>query len=275
MLRARVPLLLAACAAIGAAACGPATDQTISAPGSVAAPAGLAQPGSLTVALPTGLPPYGFHGGNGTNQGFNVDLSAAMATRLGVRLRVVAVTPQDLLVTGRAGLVDVVMGTTPLTVDASPPAGFELVPYIRGGSELMVPVDGAFQPRQLDELCGRSVAVVAGTRQESVLAGTAAACGPSPPHVDATPDNADAVRALRQRTADAYLADSATAAYDKASDGGLMTTSGVLDDTELGLALRTDSATVRDAVIRAYYSVHSDGTYEVLVKKWGLTAQQL
>lgn len=271
----RALLPLAACAAIGVSACGPATDQTVSAPGSVAAPSGLAQPGSLTVALPTGLPPYGFTGKDGSHEGFTVDLARAMAVRLGVRLHVVALTPEDLLVAGRAGLVDVVMGTTPLTVDASPPAGFDLVPYLRGGSELMVRVDSAFQPRQLDELCGRAVAVVAGTRQESVLAGAAPACGPSPPRAVAVADNAGAVQALRQQHADAYLADSATAAYDKASDGGLITTGDVFDDTELGLALRSDSATVRDAVIRAYYSVHSDGTYEVLVKKWGMTAQQL
>jgi len=275
MHRRSMLLSLIAGVAVAATACGPATDQTVSAPGSVAAPAGLANPGSLTVALPTGLPPYGFHGRDGRAEGFAVDLASAMATRLGVRARLVALTPQDLLVAGRVGLADVVLGTTPLSRTSQPPAGFDLVPYLRGGSELLVAGSSAFQPRQLDELCGRAVVLVAGTQQQSLLTGSSPACGPAPPRVDAVASNADALAALRRGDADAYLADSATAAYDKATGGGLMTTSAVIDDTELALALRSDPGTVRDAVIRAYYSVHSDGTYEVLVKKWGMTAQQL
>jgi polar amino acid transport system substrate-binding protein len=263
-----------ACAAIAATACGPNADQTVSAHGSIAVPPGLSEPGSLTVALPAALPPYGFRGRDGRSQGFAVDLATAMADRLGVHLRVVALDPPDLLAAGRGGGVDVVVGTTPLATTTAPPPGYHLVPYLRGSTELVVRADSAFQPRQLSELCGQRVAVVAGTRQETLLAQAATACGPAPPRVDAVSGDSQAIDALESGNA-VVVADSATAAYDKATRGGVMSTSPTFDDVELGLALRSDTAILEDAITRAFFSAHSDGTYEVLVKKWGLTAESL
>jgi polar amino acid transport system substrate-binding protein len=274
-LAAGTALVTAAGAALLLAGCGPATDETIAAPGSIAAPQDLANPGHLTVALPTALPPYGYRGKTGASEGFAVDLAAAMAERLGVRLQVVALDPQDLLAAGRGGGVDVVIGTTPLSDTTTPPPGFDLIPYLRGGSEFVVTQDSAFQPQQLRELCGRRAVIVAGTREQSAIDDAGALCGPAPPQVQALSSNDAAVSALQDRSAEVYVADSGTAAYDVARHPGLTTSGDVFDSTELALALRSDAATVREAITRAFYSVHSDGTYEVLCKKWGLTADSL
>lgn len=274
----RSRLALCCLAVVLAASCGPSQDQTRNDPGSIAAPPDLADPGNLTVALPSGLPPYGFragHEGTGSSRGFAVDLAAAMADRLGVQLRVVALDPQDLLAAGRSTGVDVVIGTTPLTDTSSPPPGFTLVPFLRGGTVLVVRADSAFQPQQLRELCARSTVVVAGTRQESTLADAAAICGRAPPHVDRVTGNGAALAALGSGAADVYVADAATADYDRNYVGGVMVTSDELDSAELAIALRADAADVRAAISRAFYAVHADGSYEVLVQRWNLIRESL
>jgi polar amino acid transport system substrate-binding protein len=271
--RRALAALLATCAAL-AAACGPSADQTRTDTGGIAAPPGLANPGRLTVALPSALPPYGFRGPRGDSEGFTVDLAAAMADRLGLRLQVVALDPQDLLAAARGREVDVVIGTTPLSNTTAPPPGFDLVPYLRGGTVLLVEQGSAFEPQHAAELCGHRVVVVAGTRQQAMLADTASGCGSAPPLLDLVPTNDAALRALHDHSAEVYVAASATAAYDKVK-APVMVTSDEFDNTELGLALRSDTGPTRDAITRAFYSVHSDGSYEVLTLKWGLEKDSL
>lgn len=272
---------LLACALTGGlalvlAACGPNADQQASVPGSVGAPAHLASSGRLTVAVPAALPPYGYRGAGGDVEGFAADLGAAMAERLGLRAHLVAVDSDALDATARSSGADVVIGTTPLTRTTTPPSGYALVPYVMAGSELLVPLDSPFQPQDLTELCGHAVAVVSGTAEEALLnTSQDTQCGPAPPKVQSLVSNDDAVRAVNDGTADAYLADSATAAFDKARYGGLMTTSAQLGTAELGLALRADNPSLEDALTRAYYTVRADGEYETLLKKWGMTEQSL
>ncbi len=274
-----LPALVAACAAaaltVTVAGCGPSADQVASIPGVVSAPQGLVHPGTLTVAVPNSLPPYGFPGSRGGVQGFDVDLAGAMAQRLGVGVRVVAIDPSALTAAADPTKVDVVIGLTALTRTVTPPPRFALVPYLHGAGQLLATNQSGFQPQDLAELCGHSVAVVSGTYEESLLADTSPLCGAVPPRVQAVTGNSDALHALTSGVADAYLADSATAAFDQAGDSSLVATGGSIRPADLALDVRADSAPVEDTLRRAFDTVRADGGYEQLLTTWGMTAQSL
>jgi ABC-type amino acid transport substrate-binding protein len=105
------------------------------------------------------------------------------------------------------------------------------------------------------------------------LSAASVACGPSAviTPVPARTDT-EALRILQQRRAEAYLADSATAAYDSGRDSTLTITSAAFDSGQSAIGLRQGGAALSEAIIRDYYLVHSDGTYELLLAKWGMTA---
>jgi len=266
--------LLVALSAVLTCACGQAVDNTRSIDAEIAPPSGLATPGHLTVAVPSDLPPYGYRAAAGSD-GLDVDIAAAMAARMGLRLSVVALDPQDLSAAARGGGVDVVLGTVEQSSTAPPPPDLILVPYLRDQGEFLVPQDGEYQPHQLSELCGRNVTVVAGTAQESLLAQAVRICGGAPPGVVSVATDGEALSALRSGSAAVYLVDSATAAFDRVRRGDVMTTDVQVGDTELAMGMRAGGTPLTDAITRAFYLIHSDGTYEVLLQKWGMIPETL
>lgn len=270
----RVPLLIAF-AAIAVCACGQATDTTQSVNAEIAPPPGLAEPGHLTVAVPRDLPPYGYQDRAGSH-GLAVDIADAMAARLGLKLSIVALDPQDLPAAARGGGVDVVLGTIESGLTAPPaPSELTLVPYVKAQTAFVIPQAGEYQPHQLSELCGRNVAFVTGTPQQRLVGQATSICGGAPPGALGEASDSAALRALRSGAAAVYLADSATAAFDEVRAGDVTTTDVRIGDTELAMGMRNGGTPLTDAITRAFYLIHSDGTYEVLLKKWGMTPQTL
>jgi polar amino acid transport system substrate-binding protein len=259
-------------------ACGPQFERPRQETGVIAPAPGLAQPGFLTVAVPSDLPPYAFRRGTGSSQGFAVDLAREMANRMSVQLNVVALDPQDLPAAARGGEVDVVLGTLPVPGPTIPaPPDLLLQPYLRSGTQLMIRADSQYQPHQLIELCGHAAAFIAGSAQEAVLAQATALCGQAgAPQPVATRTDTEALTALRGHQAGVYLADQGTTSYDTANQADLTTTTDQpLDSEQLCMGMRTGGAALTDTIIRDFYLVHSDGTYEILLQKWGMTAQLL
>jgi len=198
-----------------------------------------------------------------------------MAARMGLKLAVVALDPQDLAAAARGGGVDVVLGTLESSPTAPAPPDLALVSYVKEQTDFVVRQDSEYQPHQLSELCGREVAVVAGTPQQRLVDQAVGICGGAPPGAVTRTTDGAALQALREGTADVYLADSATAAFYEARGGGVTTTGVKVGDTELAMGMRTGGTPLTDAITRSFYLVHSDGTYEVLLQKWGMSAETL
>jgi len=200
-------VLVAVATAIASTACGPEFDQLGSVSASIGAPQGLAIRGKLSVAVPAALPPYGFKGADGRPEGFAVDLAQQMATRMGLGVRIVPLDADALSAAALPDDVDAVISTTALARTSRPPSGVTLLPYIRGGSELLVKADSPYQPHDLSELCNHRVVVVTGTPQETAVRDAAGQCGAAPPGVQSVPGDGEAVDALSRGTADVYLAE--------------------------------------------------------------------
>jgi polar amino acid transport system substrate-binding protein len=163
---------------------------------------------------------------------------------------------------------------------------FDFVTYLSAGTMLMVPKGN---PRRLRpdglSLCGKKVAVEKGTTQEEEIssrdatrpdAGTRVdTCrnGHRPTPIRMSYDDEDAANlALAKGDADAVLTDSTSALYDAKQSGGRLECSGQPYATALyGIAIPKRQGDLRDAVFKAMKDLISDGTYQRLTARWGLT----
>lgn len=164
---------------------------------------------------------------------------------------------------------------------------FDFVTYLSTGTMLMVPKGN---PRRLRpdglSLCGKKVAVEKGTTQEEELsrkdvtrpdAGTRIdACRsshkPTPIRL-AYDDQAAANQALTNGDADAVLTDAPSAMWEAKQSGGRLECSGRPYATALyGIAIPKRQADLRDAVYKAMKTLISDGTYQRLTGRWGLSS---
>jgi polar amino acid transport system substrate-binding protein len=164
---------------------------------------------------------------------------------------------------------------------------FDFVTYLSSGTMLMVPKGN---PRRLRpdglSLCGKRVAVEKGTTQEEELsrrdvtrpdAGTRidtcrSSRKPAPIRLSYD-DQAAANQALARGDADAVLTDSPSATYGAKQSGGRLECSGRPYATALyGVAIPKRQGDLRDAVYKAMKALISDGTYQRIIGRWGLSA---
>jgi polar amino acid transport system substrate-binding protein len=163
---------------------------------------------------------------------------------------------------------------------------FDFVTYLSAGTMLMVPKGN---PRHLRpdglSLCGKKIAVEKGTTQEEELsrkdatrpdAGTridACRSGHKPaPILMSYDDQTAANQALTSGDADAVLTDSPSAIYGAKQSGGRMECSGMPYATALyGIAIPKRQGDLRDAIYKAMKDLISNGTYQRLTGRWGLS----
>src|SRR5207237_8328822 len=81
----------------------------------------------------------------------------------------------------------------------------------------------------------------------------------------------EALQQLRRGTVDLHCTDSPVAAYEvKQEPSALQIASPVLETAPEGIAVRKDDTQMLDAVQKAFKAIENDGTYDKVLKKWGL-----
>jgi polar amino acid transport system substrate-binding protein len=164
---------------------------------------------------------------------------------------------------------------------------FDFVTYLSAGTVLMVPQGN---PRHLRpdglSLCGKKIAVERGTTQEEEISRKDATRPDAGARVDACRsadkpaplrmayDDQDAAnRALAKGDADAVLTDSPSALYSEKQSGGRLERSGQPYATALyGIAIPKRQGDLRSAIFKAMKDLISDGTYQRLTSRWGLSS---
>jgi ABC-type amino acid transport substrate-binding protein len=158
--------------------------------------------GKLLVGVKTDFPPFGYLDGSGTIQGFDADLARHLGKTLfedppGVEL--VPVTSGGRIPFLYSGWIDIIIASMTATEDRRRVLEFS-TPYFTSGSLLLVPKESPIQG--LQDLAGRTVAVLAGSVQERDLAQIAPDARRA-----AFERLPEAVAALRQKRADALAQD--------------------------------------------------------------------
>ena len=213
----------------------------------------------------------------GTNEatGFDVDLADALGKKLGVEVEFINTGFDGIIAALQGEDGDVIMSSMTITPDREAEIAF--IPYADVGTGILVKSGNPEDIAKLEDLCGLTVAAQEGTIQQDMLDDlNADACSDNKIDVVTFDQNPLAVEELRVGGADAVLADFPVALNDaNQSDGELEVVGEQFDAAPYGIGLRKESAELKSALEDALQALMDDGTYDSVLKDWGLESASL
>lgn len=285
--RTRVPFL-AMCAAVTSAGllagCGSSGSSSSSAAPSVSSsslaaepaatmvPAAIKANGTLTVATDATYAPNEFIGPDGhTVVGWDPELAAALGQELGLKVSMVNATFDTIMPGLVSGKYD--LGMSSFTDTKARQKVVDFVTYFTAGTSFYVKASGGPDVIKLSDLCGHSVVVEKGTKQQEDATEQDAACrarGKAAVTVDVFNDQNQVNLALSSGRVQVAMADSPVAAYQVHQSGGSFKLSGPSYSNEpYGIAIPKASGMTK-AVRTAMQALIDNGTYMKILLKWGV-----
>ena len=242
-------------------------------------PAAVLERGSIRVGGSDPYPPAAFYAPDGrTVIGFEPDLADAMGRVLGVRFEFVNVSFSDLLPQLRRHKIDIVMASMTDTGEREKQADF--VNYFQAGTAILVQRGNPQGISDLNDLCGRVVAVAEDTVQVDLLRRTQKGCD-ARERIDIRlyADNANALVQLRTGRATAVLSDYPPAVHlstDQRTSGHYqLAASTQYEPSPYGIAVAKDQTRLRDVVRDALEHVMRSGDYAQVLQRWGVPSGAL
>lgn len=217
--------------------------------------------GQLTVVGSGGYPPFNYIDDNGDVIGFDVDVGAEIASRLGVELNYVTGEWSGLIEGLRAGRYDAILGSMAITEDRLQTVNFS-IPYYYSGAQLVVRSDsGITDP---SEMAGKSIAVATGTNYVQDAEGLGAE---AKLYDD---DNLTLMELIAGRV-DGVITDRLVAlkAMNGLEDGDeLELCGGILRLESMGIAIRQEDTSLLEKIDEILQEMHDDGTLSAISEKW-------
>ena len=231
-------------------------------------------PGTLSWGTTATFAPFEFQK-DGETVGFDVDLMAELARRVGLQSAVLGMDFAGIVPAVAAHRIDAAasgMYITPARQEV-----LDFIPYLLIGNQLMTTPANPGHLVDKDGLCGHSVAVPVNTQFEKRLEGLSAACtsgGKAAIDILLVPGSAVLALTVAQGRAGAGLtSNSVIAAMMVQSPGSFVPLGAPFDtDTRLGIGVAKDNPGLRDALQAALAAMRADGAYDGLIRKWGLPA---
>ncbi|GHO53440.1 ABC transporter substrate-binding protein [Ktedonobacter robiniae] len=233
----------------------------------------LIQPGVLTVGSYLQYPPQAFlDPASQRPMGFDIDLITEIAHRLGVKVSITNMEYKTLPDAVTQGEVDVAIAAIPISDTLQAKVNF--VPYFKGGEALLVPRGNPLQIATLNDLCGRSVGVVQNSLEQSDLELTSASCveaGQASIRLTYISPPDTFIDALTQKRVEATFQDLPQVDFYAMKYANLVQQAGpILNVTMEGIAVRKESVNLGHLIQVVLDTLRKDGTYNRLIKKWGL-----
>lgn len=239
----------------------------------IEAPSSLVRPGTLTITADFQGPPFDYVEGS-TKKGFDVEFDKAAARLLGTDLDLVDTRFSSLIPSLQAGRADAIISVLYITQERLETV--DMVPYAQTGSGFLVKKDDDYQPTEPDDLCGRTVAVLAGGFEESMASGAVReSCEASGSDLDVKsfPSDVEATGDVAAGRSDAFFTNFANVTYraEKFEELDLaVSTTEQLFPIPAGIAVRKDRPDVRTAFEEVVATLTENGELEQLLSKYGL-----
>jgi polar amino acid transport system substrate-binding protein len=243
----------------------------------IKAPASVAAAGKVVYCSDLSAPPMEFFDEQGQPTGFDVDLGAEIAKRLGVKAEWANTPFAGIIPALQAKNCDAILSQL-----FDKPARREVVDfvdYMYSSQSLLVAKGNPKSIKGLDDLSGLKVAIENGTTMQSLIEeqnkkfGEA---GKAPAQMVVFPKDNDARQALQIGQVDAYGTTLETAGYFLKKAGHVFDIGGdPFGQILTGIAIRKDDGELRAAVQSAFDAMKADGTYLSLLQKWGLEGNEL
>lgn len=272
-------LLLAACGSGGTTTgSGGSTPTANSQTPTVTPPNDLLTPGTLTVGSDTTYPPQEYiDTTTGKAAGFDIDLIAAVAQRMGLKVNVVSTGFNTIIDSLSAKRFDVVISA--MTINSDREKKVDFIPYFNAGESLLVQKGNPHNLKSVSDLCGLAVGVQNGTVEQTDLQTADANCKKAgKPGINMTvlQDQTAVVQLLATNRVVATYQDSpVTDYYIKQNPGQFEVGGSVVNAAPEGIAVRKGDTSMFNAVQTAFNSLKADGTYTNLINKWGLTSEAI
>ncbi|MER8187368.1 ABC transporter substrate-binding protein [Kitasatospora sp. NPDC094015] len=250
-------------------------------------PESIRKSGVILVGASYTAAPMIFRNPQSKPDGLDPDLAAALGKVLGVEFRFQDVGPFANVLPGlldqkydvaMSGITDTRERQQGLDKDNKQiNEGVDFVDYFMAGVGLMVGKGNPAKVANLDDLCGRSVAVKKGTIHEDLATRQQKACEHQgkPLKVAPVDADADALTSLKAKRVDVYITDYPKALYNAQTldNGQTYEVAGPqLQPRPYGIAVRKADDKLRDVLTKAVNSLVQDSTYDGILAQRQLTA---
>jgi polar amino acid transport system substrate-binding protein len=212
---------------------------------------------------------------DGHTVGFDVDMMAALAKLLGLQSEMAGMDFAGLVPAVQAGRIDAV--ASGMYISAPRQEVLDFIPYMRAGDQLVVPKGNPGKLTDRFALCGHHIAVASNTLYEKTAHALSDACvKDGKPAIDILAVGNSAVVALTLAQGRAEGAISSTSVISAMMSNTPDTFEPLGEpfntDSRFGIGVAKTDPALRDALEAALKTMHSDGSYDALLKKWGLPA---
>lgn len=255
---------LVAAAILGLAA------STTSATAATKLPANIAKAGVINIGIDATYSPNEFKDKNGKAIGWDVEIFNAVAKKLGVKTNYV-ISGFDTIIAGvKAGKYDV--GVSSFTDNKEREASVDFVNYFSAGTQWAAKTGVKLDPKNA---CGKIVSAMTGSTQVDDIKAKSADCtkaGKKAITLLTYDSGEQATSAVVLGRADATAADSPVLAYAVLQTKGKLALAGkIYGQAPYGIAVAKKSA-LSMAIQEALVAIKADGTYDSILKKWGVQA---
>ncbi|TPG64014.1 ABC transporter substrate-binding protein [Ewingella americana] len=239
-------------------------------------PPEIQKSGVMTSVNNGSFPPYEIVTGNNSLDGASADLATALAGVLGVKIEHASVSGLSGILSGMAaGRYQ--MGIGPIGDYPDRQAKNDFVDFVKEFVVFAVHKGNPQKINSLDDTCGKRIAVMAGGSAEQVIRRQSDVCvkdGKPAVTVQSYTDQPTSILAVRSNRSDAFFSSQAPLTYFVEKANGQLELTGTgkangFGDIFQGTVVPKDSA-VRDAILAGYQKLFDNGTYAIIMKKWGL-----
>ncbi|MDN5789660.1 MAG: ABC transporter substrate-binding protein [Micrococcales bacterium] len=237
-------------------------------------PAKIKSSGKIIVGIdPTYAPNEMLAADGKTVEGLNVDIFNAVAAKFGVTAEYQPSKFDAIILGVTGGKYDV--GVSSFSINDERKKVVNMVSYYRAGTQWVVR-KGNPKDVSIDDPCGKSIGVQAGTTQLADLTARNKKCTAAgkPGITMLVQDGQDQVTTdLISGKSDAMLADSPVGLYAIAQTNGQLEALGdIYDSAPYGIVIPKDETEFANAVVEALKEAKADGSYEAALKKYSVEA---
>jgi polar amino acid transport system substrate-binding protein len=240
----------------------------------VAAPA-FVTADKLSIGSDLTYPPFAYMK-EGQPAGFDVEFMDALAKQMKLETAFVDTRFANLITGLRAGQFDIV--TSALYVTPERQNVVDFVPYIYAGSSILVLASSEFQPKAVEELCGKTVGSIQGASWIPHIAKVSAVhcVANNLGEIKSLEFDTDAAvtQALRSHAIDAQFMDNMVGLelIEKFPADYKITSTELLYPIMVGIAVNPQNKELLGAVAEGFAALRASGEFQTLLTKYKLTA---
>lgn len=244
-------------------------------------PASVKSAGKIVSVNSGSFPPYEIVGTNGSTRGASADMLKALGQMWGVKIEEKTVDGLDGELAGIAsGRYQMAFG--PIGDFKDREGSNDFVDYVQEFVVFAVPKGNPKHITGLDATCGDKIAVQAGGSAEDVIKGQAKKCaqqGKPKLTVMSFKDQPSSVLAVQSGRADAFFSSQAPLTYFVKQSGGKLQLAGTgqkngFSKLYQGAVVPKDSKWT-PLLEKSLQKLFDNGTYQAIMKKWGLNANMI